>query len=138
VLEIAYIDLVNNRMELFMIMTEHAMDDFLKFGSQLGLLPSGAEEKVKQLEKTDEIRRKFLSQTMKYEKNPTKFFEDEIENFQYIANKMIKKISKVYALAKDDEQVRESIINWDLHQQIMEKKYGKRKIETKYKNWNLK
>jgi len=138
VLEIAYIDLVNNRMELFMIMTEHAMDDFLKFGSQLGLLPSGTEEKVKQLEKTDEIRRKFLSQTMKYEKNPKKFFEDEFEKFNYVANKMLKKISKLYAMAKDDEQVSESIINWDLHQQIMEKKYGKRKIETKYKNWNLK
>jgi hypothetical protein len=138
VLEIAYIDLVNNRMELFMIMTEHAMDDFLKYGSQLGLLPSGAEEKVKQLEKTDEIRRKFLSQTMKYEKNSKKFFEDEFEKFNYVANKMLKKISKLYAMAKDDEQVSESIINWDLHQQIMEKKYGKRKIETKYKNWNLK
>lgn len=138
VLEIAYIDLVNNRMELFMIMTEHAMDDFLKFGSQLGLLPSGAEEKVKQLEKTDKIRQKFLSQTMKYEKNPKKFFEDEFEKFNYVANKMLKKISKLYAMAKDDEQVSESITNWDLHQQIMEKKYGKRKIETKYKNWNLK
>jgi hypothetical protein len=71
---------------------------------------------------------------MKYEKNPTKFFEDEIENFQYIANKMIKKISKVYALAKDDKQpVEESILNWELHQQLMEKKFGKRKIETSYR-----
>ena len=93
---------------------------------------------VEKLKKTDEVRNKFLNYVMKYEKNPTKFFEDEIENFQYIANKMIKKISKVYGLAKDDEQVSESILNWDLHQQIMEKKYGKRKIETKYKNWNLK
>jgi hypothetical protein len=89
-------------------------------------------------EKTDKIRQKFLSQTMKYEKNPKKFFEDEFEKFNYVANKMLKKISKLYAMAKDDEQVSESIINWDLHQQIIEKKYGKRKIETKYKNWNLK
>jgi hypothetical protein len=134
VLEITYIDLVNNRMELFTIMTEHAMDDFLRFGSQLGLLPSDAEEKVKQLEKTDKIRNKFLSQTIKYQKNPTKFFENEFERFQYVANKMLKKISKLYAMAKDDEQpVSESILNWDLHQQIMEKKYGKRKIETEYK-----
>jgi hypothetical protein len=134
VLEITYIDLVNNRMELFTIMTEHAMDDFLRFGSQLGLLPSNAEEKVKQLEKTDKIRNKFLSQTIKYQKNPTKFFENEFERFQYVANKMLKKISKLYAMAKDDEQpVSESILNWDLHQQIMEKKYGKRKIETEYK-----
>jgi hydroxylamine reductase (hybrid-cluster protein) len=132
VLEVAYIDLVNNRMELFMIMTEHAMDDFLKFGSQLGLLPSGTEEKVKQLEKTDEVRQKFLKYVMKYEKNPTKFFENEIENFQYVANKMIKKISKLFAMAKDDEPVSESIINWELHQKVREQKYGTPKIHTKY------
>ena len=139
VLEVAYIDLVNNKMDLFVTMTEHAMDDFLKFGAQLGMLPSGAEEKLKELEKTNEIRQKFLKFAMKYENNPKKFFEDEFEKFNYVANKMLKKISKLYAMAKDDEQpVSESIINWDLHQQIMEKKYGKRKIETKYKNWNLK
>jgi hypothetical protein len=138
VLELVYIDLVNNRMDLFMQMTQGPMDDFLTFGAQLGMIPPGSEEKMKQLQKTNEIRRKFLSRTMRYEKNPIKFFEDEFEEFNYVANKMLKKISKLYAMAKDDEQVSESIINWDLHQQIMEKKYGKRKIETKYKNWNLK
>ena len=138
VLELVYIDLVNNRMDLFMQMTQGPMDDFLTFGAQLGMIPPGFEEKMKQLQKTNEIRRKFLSRTMRYEKNPTKFFEDEFEKYNYVANKMLKKISKLYAMAKDDEQVSESILNWDLHQQIMEKKYGKRKIETKYKNWNLK
>ena len=72
---------------------------------------------------------------MKYQNNPTKFFEDEIENFQYVANKLYKKLTKLFAMAKDDEQVSESILNWDLHQQIMEKKYGKRKIETKYRRF---
>jgi hypothetical protein len=138
VLEIVYIDLVNNRMELFMTMTEHSYDDFLKFGLQLGLLPDGAREKLEGLHKTNQIRQKFLSQTTKYEKNPTKFFEVEFEKFNYVANKMLKKISKLYDMAKDDEQVSESILNWDLHQRVMEKKYGKRKIETKIKNWNLK
>ena len=133
VLEVAYIDLVNNRMGMFVRMTEHHMDDMIKFGSQLGLLPKHLEKGVKQLEKTDEIRQKFLSYVMKYEKNPTKFFEDEIENFQYIANKMIKKISKVYALAKDDKPVSESIINWELYQKVKEQKEGKIKINTKYK-----
>ena len=133
VLEVTYIDLVNNRMEMFIIMTQHHMDDMIKFAGQLGMLPPNLDDAVKKLEKTDEVRQKFLKYVMKYEKNPTKFFEDEIENFQYIANKMIKKISKVYALAKDDEPVSESILNWDLHQKIMEKKYGKRPIHTKYK-----
>jgi len=138
VLEVSYIDLVNNRMQMFMTMTEHGMDDVIKFGTQLGILPSELKGNLEGIQKTDAIRQKFLKYAMKYEKNPTKFFEDEIENFQYVANKMLKKISKLYAMAKDDEQVSESIINWELHQQIMEKKYGKRKIETKYKNWNLK
>jgi hypothetical protein len=135
VLEVAYVDLVNNKMEIFMTMTEHSMDDMIKFGSQLGILPSGLglEGKLEGIQKTDAIRQKFLNYAMKYEKNPTKFFEDEIEKFQYVANKMLKKISKLYAMAKEDEQVSESIINWELHRQIMEKKYGKRKIETKYK-----
>jgi hypothetical protein len=133
VLEVAYIDLVNNRMEMFVKMTEHSMDDMLKFAGQLGMLPPHLEDKAKELEKTDEIRQKFLSYVMKYQKNPTKFFEDEIENFQYIANKMLKKISKLYAMAKDDEQVSESILNWDLYQKVKEQKEGKIKINTKYK-----
>jgi hypothetical protein len=136
VLEVAYIDIVNNRMGMFVRMTEHHMDDMIKFGSQLGLLPKHLEKGVKQLEKTDEIRQKFLSYVMKYEKNPTKFFEDEIENFQYIANKMIKKISKVYALAKDDKQpVEESILNWELYQKVKEQKEGKIKISTKIRSF---
>ena len=67
------------------------------------------------------------------EKKTTKFFENEIENFQYVANKMIKKISKLFAMAKDDEPVSESIINWELHQKVREQKYGNRKIETAFK-----
>ena len=134
VLEIAYIDLVNNKMEMFVQMTEHGMDDMLNFGAQLGILPPHLKGHIKGLEKTNEIRQKFLNYATKYKKNPKKFFEDEIENFNYTANKMLKKISKLYAMAKDDENpVSESILNWDLHQQVMEKKHGKRKIETEYK-----
>ena len=32
----------------------------------------------------------------------------------------------------DDESLKESIINWELHQKMMEKKYGKTKIKTKF------
>jgi hypothetical protein len=133
VLEVSYIDLVNNRMQMFMTMTEHGMDDVIKFGTQLGILPPELEGNLEGIQKTDAIRQKFLKYAMKYEKNPTKFFEDEIENFQYIANKMLKKISKLYAMAKDDEQVSESILNWDLYQKVKEQKEGKIKINTKYK-----
>jgi len=133
VLEVVYIDLVNNRMEMFVKMTEHHMDTMIKFGAQLGLLPPNLQGRVEELKKTDEIRQKFLNYTIKFKNNPTKFFENEIENFNFVSNKILKKISKLYAMAKDDEQVTESIINWDLHQKLMEKRYGKRKIETKYR-----
>lgn len=139
VLEVVYIDMVNRRVETFVKMTEHAMDDFLMLGSNLGLLPSSAKEKIEGLKKTDQIRRKFLNYAIKYQNNPTKFFEDEIENFNYVSTKMLKKIGKLYAMAKDDDQpVSESIQNWDLHQRIMEKKYGKRKISTTYNYKNFK
>lgn len=132
VLEVTYIDLVNNKMEMFVTMTEHAMDDFLKFGAQLGMLPPNAEERLEELQKTNMIRQKFMNYLMKYEKNPTKFFEDEFENFNYVSNKMLKKIGKLYDMAKDDVPVSESIINWELFQKVREQKYGKRKIETKF------
>jgi hypothetical protein len=138
VLEVVYIDLVNNRMEMFVKMTEHHMDTMIKFGAQLGLLPPNLQGRVEELKKTDEIRQKFLNYTIKFKNNPTKFFENEIENFNFVSNKILKKISKLYAMAKDDEQVTESIINWDLHQKLMEKRYGKRKIETKIKDWKIK
>jgi hypothetical protein len=45
----------------------------------------------------------------------------------------MKRISKLYAMAKDDTEMTESIIDWELHMELMEKKYGKRPIETEYK-----
>jgi len=133
VLEVVHIDLVNNKMDLFVEMTTHSSDDFLRMALDIGLLPPNTKKNIEGLKKTNEIRQKFLNYVIKYQENPTKFFENEFKSFNFVANKMLKKISKLYAMAKDDEQVSESIINWELHQQIMEKKYGKRKIETKYK-----
>jgi predicted CopG family antitoxin len=133
VLEVVHIDLVNNKMDLFVEMTSHSSDNFLRMALDIGLLPPNAEKNIEGLKKTNEIRQKFFNYVIKYQENPTKFFENEFKRFNFVANKMLKKISKLYAMAKDDEQVSESIINWELHQQIMEKKYGKRKIETKYK-----
>jgi hypothetical protein len=104
----------------------------------IGLLPPNAEKNIEGFKKTNEIRQKFFNYVIKYQKNPTKFFENEFKNFNFVANKMLKKISKLYAMANDDEQVSESIINWELNQKIMEKKYGKRKIETEIKDWKIK
>lgn len=82
----------------------------------------------------EKVKLKFLMDLLKYENNPIKFFEDQCEEFGYVADKMIKRISKVYALLPDEEiNENNSIVDWELHQQIMEKKYGRRKIDTEYK-----
>lgn len=132
VLDLVYINIANGKADIFMDMTSDNMDDLIKMTSLFGQVPSVLIKKAKELEKTDEVRRKFLNSISKHQNNPIKFFEEEIENFSYVANKMLKRLVKLYSIAKD-EDVNESIQNWDLYQQIMEKKYGKRKIDTTYK-----
>jgi len=132
VLDLVYINITNRKAEIFMNMTSDNMDDLIRMSSLFGQVPSVLIKKAKELEKTDEVRKKFLSYVSKNQNNPIKFFEEEIENFSYVANKMLKRLVKLYSIAKDEE-VNESILNWDLHQQLMEKKYGKRKIDTTYK-----
>jgi len=133
VLNLVYVNLVNLRMGIFNDMISDKADDirnFLKLMSKN--VPSFLEDDSK--EKMENLRNKFLNYLIKFQNNPTEFFEDECEKFNYISTKMLKKISKLYAMAKDDEQpVSESIINWELHQKLMEKKYGKIKIETEFK-----
>ena len=137
VLNLVYMNIANRRAEIFMQMTSEGLDDLIRMSSVFGQIPSTLIKKAKELQKTDEVRKKFLSYVTKHQNNPIKFFEEEIENFSYVANKMLKRLVKLYSIAKD-EDVNESIQNWDLHQKLMEKKYGKRKIETTYKFKNFK
>ena len=44
---------------------------------------------------------------------------------------MIKRISKLYDMAKEDEVVTESIIDWELHSWLMREKYGEVKFTDK-------
>ena len=82
----------------------------------------------------EKVRHKYLNQLAKYRNRESQFFVDECERFNYVATKLIKRLVKIYSLIPDEkEQTNESILNWELHQQIMEKKYGKRKIEKEFK-----
>jgi hypothetical protein len=130
-LKLVYVNLVNNKIELFDQMTSSPLDSLRSlfsnaFGS--GILPKDEEEK-----NLENVRRKYINYLIKYEENPIMFFKNRCEQLSYDANKIIKKIGKLYAMAEDDQPMNESIINWELHQQLMEKKYGKRKIETEFK-----
>jgi len=131
ILQLVYVNLVNIRIDTFDDMvsnTEDALKDFFK--QMMGNLPSFLQDNDNKME---QLRKKFIDSAIKYEKNPLQFFQAECEKFNYIATKMLKKIGKLYSMAKDDDPVNESIINWELHQRLMEKKYGKRKIETEFK-----
>ena len=131
VLELVYINLANIKIETFDEMVSNSGDMFKDFLKQMmGGVPSFLNDDSDN--KMEQLRKKFIYSVIKYEKNPLQFFQVECEKFNYIATKMLKKIGKLYAMAKDDEPVNESIINWGLHQKLMEKKYGRRKIQTSY------
>jgi len=131
-LKLVYVNLVNNKVELFDQMTSSPMDSIKSllnkaFGG-LGIHQMTDEEK--NLEK---VREKFINYLTKYDNDPIMFFKDRCKQLSDDANKIIKKIGKLYAMAEDDQPMNESIINWELHQKLMEKKYGKTKLETEFK-----
>jgi hypothetical protein len=94
---------------------------------QLGIADD--EEEIK----LNKIKTKFQNHVLKYRDNPIQFFKSEIDRFHRVSDQAMKRISKLYAMAKDDTEMTESIIDWELHRQLMEKKHGKRPIETNFK-----
>lgn len=62
----------------------------------------------------------YLKKISKYEKNPQAFFLNEEKNMKFIANKILKKVAKLYALTKDLKT--ESIINWEKWYDLVSKK----------------
>ena len=134
VLQVIYGTLTNTRLDIFQDMTSIRQDDFLSMFKDLfgqDLRKNDPEQKG-----LEQVRNKFYNYAAKYKDNPVKFFEDEFENFNYTANKVLKRLSKIYALAQDDEQpVSESILNWELYQKVKEQKEGKQKFSTKIKSF---
>ena len=136
IMDLVYINLISAKRDVFDRMTEDSNSKMAGFMRMLGM---GHMVKDNDDEGLQKVRHKFLSHLARYQKKEDQFFVDECERFNYVATKLIKRLGKIYSLIPDEkEQTNESIINWDLHQKLMEKKYGRRKIETKYKNWNLK
>jgi hypothetical protein len=130
VLELVCINLSNLKMEFFekFILTrqEQMFSQLGPFAQLMGAKPP-SENKTKLL-------KKFQNHVSKYENREIEFFKDECERFNYVATKLMKRISKVYSLIPDEkEQTNESILDWELHQKLMEKRYGKRPIDTSYK-----
>lgn len=128
VMDIVYVNLLSAKKDNFDRMTSDGNEMRRALMRSLGMGNNDEDEGL------EEVRNKFLNHISKYQNNVHKFFVDECERFNYETTKLIKKISKIYSLIpSDNEQTNESIINWELHQKLMEKRYGKRKIETDFK-----
>ena len=81
-----------------------------------------------------QAHKNFFNHVSKFVGRPTDFIKFEVNRFRDVADKTIRKLSKLYAITHKN-QTNESIINWDLHMKLMDKKYGKRKIDTKIINY---
>jgi len=131
VLSLVYINLVNAKVDTFdnyFYSQQERIDNM--FGGLMAQLFGGGKKINPDKER---VREKFINHVSKYQNREMDFFKDECERFNYVATKLMKKISKIYSLIPDEkEQTNESILNWDLHQKLMEKKYGKRPIQTSY------
>ena len=132
VLELVYINLVNAKVDAFdNFFYSHSEKMAQMFSGLMGNLFGGQIKPPS--EEKEKVRRKFINHVAKYQNREMDFFKDECERFNYVATNLIKKISKIYALLPDEkEQTNESILDWELHQKIMEKRYGKRPIQKSY------
>ena len=131
VLELVYINLANAKMESFdKYFYTHEEKIFSMLGPLARLFGNGKELSAEK----EKVKKKFENFVTKYQDRELEFFQDECERFNYVATNLLKRISKIYSLIPDEkEQTNESILNWELHQKLMEKKNGKRKIETEYR-----
>ena len=131
VLKLVYVNLANAKVDTFdnyFYSQQEKIDSM--FGGLMSQLFGGGKKINPDKEK---VREKFINHVTKYQNREIDFFKDECERFNYVATKLMKKISKIYSLIPDEkEQTNESILDWDLHQKLMEKKYGKRPIQTSY------
>ena len=124
VLRLFFINLSNRKLEKF----SRYVDGPMGSDPLLSMLASMLGQSLGDSEELDKIKENFQKFVLRFENNPIKFFKYEIKKFNMIADKMIRKIAKLYDMAKDDGQTNESIINWELHRLLMEKKYGPFKI----------
>jgi hypothetical protein len=63
----------------------------------------------------DVLFKKIVKSVIKFESNIKNFYLYEEQKFKYISGMMMKKLSKLYSMAKDEKS---SIQNWDLHHKI--------------------
>jgi len=98
-LKLVYVNLVNNSLSTTKhLMSNNFLEQFLGFVGE-----------------KDKLFDKIIKFFRRFEKDPKQFYIYEEKNFKHVSTIMMKKISKVYALAKENPK---SIKDWELHQKI--------------------
>jgi len=131
-LRLVYVNLASTKVEIFDRMFYTTQEKiFRELGPLAGLFGRGMEPS----EEKENVRNNYINYVIKYQNREIDFFKDECDRFNYVSTKLIKRLSKIYSLLSESKIQEEEncIINWDLYHEMMEKKYGKRKIETNYK-----
>jgi len=99
ILRLVYVNLINNTLNTTKsIMVNNFTESMLGFAGE-----------------KDELFRKIVKSVLKFEDNEKKFYLFEEKKFKHISGIMMKKLSKLYSMAKDEKS---SIKNWDLHHKI--------------------
>ena len=99
ILRLVYINLVNNTLDMAKsLMTNNFFEDMMGFRGE-----------------KDVLFKKIVKSVIKFESNIKNFYLYEEQKFKYISGIMMKKLSKLYSMAKDEKS---SIQNWDLHHKI--------------------
>jgi len=105
VLEAIYFYITNKKIDIFNKFVRKSIDDIIdEFISLYGIehLPEDAKKGV---ENVSSVRTKYFNHITKYEKRPIQYFKDEIKRFNYSAERVIRKLVKLYDMAKDDNEV---------------------------------
>ena len=124
VLRFYYIRLANMKYDTFKQYITAPMDGLFELFGAFGSKPNPNNLKI------DNLQNKFYNYISKYKDNPNQFYIDEIKKFHYVSDQMIKKLSKLYAMASEPSQQNESILNWELYVMTKKTNFGTKRQFT--------
>jgi hypothetical protein len=55
-------------------------------------------------DKSNEFMEKYFEELTKYQDNPSEYFKQQVKHLNRVGNYMIKKIGKLYSIAKEDSE----------------------------------
>lgn len=103
ILELGYVNVANDKADILnYILLSAETDPVLKFMEYLGGINPDSDK--------GRYFYKKLEDFSKYKNNPIEFYRKQIKMFNFVGNKMIKKIGKLYEMAQDPQEEHSNII----------------------------